>query len=140
MSRCLACRPRLAEGRACPDPVHVGSQRAFRDLPLVHADAPAEACENIIFQVSLDQAAKQFKAKTGVSLNVTTAAAKWLSDNVEVGQNVGDLLLKRLEGYEYGINFLSKKQLQISQGLLKNPKDHLESLIKKSYQENPERY
>lgn len=101
---------------------------------------PKVECAEMIASHSLETAIAQFREKTGINLTFTAAAKKWLYENATDEINAGDLLLKKLEGYEYGINLIGQDTLQVNSNLLKNPRDYLETLIKKSYRENPKRY
>ncbi len=106
------------------------------NLTLEREKNPRTACDELILRYSLEDAVEQFKKKTGVTLNISPAAIHWLQEQALSEITPGKLLLQRLEGYEYGISFLGKDNLQVTVNLLKNPKDYLESLIKKSYRDN----
>ncbi len=95
---------------------------------------PRQVCEDMIFGQSMENAVETFEEKTGIKLNISPAAKRWLQEHMEDGKTAGDVLLEKLDGYEHGFNLLKKNSLQVTAKLLENPKDYLEDLIKKSFQ------
>jgi ATP-dependent Clp protease ATP-binding subunit ClpX len=98
-------------------------------------EKPLEFCLDLIFGETVDDAVEKFKEQTNVKLKLSSAAKRWLQENIEDGETPGSILLNRLSEYHYAFNLLGKDEMQVTASLLDNPKEYLESLIKKSYRE-----
>ncbi|MFH0882916.1 MAG: AAA family ATPase [bacterium] len=92
---------------------------------------PNAVCNELIFGETVKEALAELKKKTGISFSLSPASKKWLAEHVNEGQTPGSLLASLLEPVHYAFNLMDKPSLQITETLLDNPKDYMESLIRK---------
>ncbi|MCB2197807.1 AAA family ATPase [bacterium] len=96
---------------------------------------PLNTCLDLVLGETLKDAITSFKEKTNISLTLSPAAKRWLQENMEDGKTPGESLLDRIEPFQYAFNLLKRDSLQVTVALLENPKEYLESMIKKSYKD-----
>ncbi|MBZ0264635.1 AAA family ATPase [bacterium] len=97
-------------------------------------DDAQTACKELIVRFSLDDAVERFRELNGITLHVSPAAKRWLQENAPSGEKIGDFMLSRLEGNEHGFRLINKDDLQVTVNFLQNPREYIEKLIKRSYQ------
>ncbi len=79
---------------------------------------------------------EHFKSKYDISLIFTEDAHKTLADMAVARKMPSELLCRELfQNYEYGLKLINQTTFEVTPTVLQNPKEYLDELIKKSYEE-----
>ncbi|MBD3165769.1 AAA domain-containing protein [bacterium] len=96
---------------------------------------PRAACEELVTGGSIRQAVEAFQDETGVALEVSPNARRWLTEHARDEQTPGDVLLTTLKDFHYAFNLLKRDNMNVTPALLEAPNEYMEDLIKQSYKE-----
>jgi len=102
-------------------------------------ERPIETCLDLILGETVKEAALTFREKFGITLSISPAAKRWLQENLHDGESPGSFLLNLLLPFQYAFNLLKRDTLQVTVTMLENPKEYLESMIRKTYKDGGDR-
>ena len=109
-----------------------GIQRAVVTAETV--DDPEGALRRLLMVGGLDGFLSQFRERTGIKLDLTPAARRWIVDQAALeGKLTRAFCLERFADLEYGLQLAGKKSLRIGLAACRNPRAYLDSLIRQAY-------
>jgi len=94
---------------------------------------PKQALQSIVFEDSVTSFQRDFLIETGVVLEFTARAKKQLAEKASEGLDVAGFLEESFKDYGYGLKLIGDADFKVTSEVIKNPKDHLDKLIKKTY-------
>lgn len=94
---------------------------------------PQQALQSIVFEDSVTSFQRDFLIKTGVVLEFTAQAKKQLAEKASEGLDVAGFLEESFKDYGYGLKLIGDADFKVTSEVIKDPKDHLDKLIKKTY-------
>ena len=96
-------------------------------------DNPHEVLQMMVFEDSVAAFQRDFLIETGVVLEFTAQAKKQLAVKAGEGEDIADYLNENFVDYGYGLKLIGDADFKVTSEVIKDPKEHLNKLIKKSY-------
>lgn len=94
---------------------------------------PQDILRKILFDDALSYFQRKFLIDTGIVLEFTHDAIETLHEKMSSGEDIREFLDNNFKDYGYGLKLIGVEDYKITAEVVKNPGDHLNTLIKKSY-------
>ncbi|MBN1466546.1 AAA family ATPase [candidate division KSB1 bacterium] len=117
-------------------------EKLLPDTDLDHIVITREIVENskaelerILTNYYIKSFQKRFLVRNNIVITFTKDAIELLQEmSRKKGKNIDDICSDLLTDYEYGLKLLNWEEFIVNADIIKNPKERLEELIKKSYE------
>ncbi len=98
-------------------------------------DHPARELDKIMTNYYIKKFQKRFLVRNNIVITFTESAIQQLKEKAKAkSQNLEQVCNEMLSDYEYGLKLLNWDEFTVDDEIVKNPKQRLEELIKKSYE------
>lgn len=98
-------------------------------------DHPARELDKIMTNYYIKTFQKRFLVRNNIVITFTETAIQLLKEKAkETHQNLEQVCNEMLSDYEYGLKLLNWDEFTVDEDIVRNPKERLEELIKKSYE------
>jgi len=96
-------------------------------------DHPQMVLEKMVLEDILARFQRSFLVETGIVIEFTPAAKEALKEIADRGEDVSKYLQNSFKDYGYGLKLIEADSFKVTSDVVKNPKDFLNKLIKKTY-------
>ena len=98
---------------------------------------PEGELENILTNYYIKSFQKRFLVRNNIVVTFTDESIELLKAKAKAeGKNFEQICIDLLGDYEYGLKLLNWDEFAVDEETVKNPKQRLEELIKKTYEKN----